>query len=187
MVEITWPRCLHYLYMVKTLKDFLLQNQEIWHLETWYIASMTQGPTKFVQMMILSWQLTFLRKGQIDIPTCMHFPFADSRREVVSYLQKNLHWVLVNRLLGLSLPKKKCGLVNWSSRHDYSCWPCPYGENPLKIFSRTKKQGILKLGIKHWQLKVYQICSNDDPKWTFDLSTKRSVGLSSAFIWEKYW
>ena len=28
------------------------------------------------------------------------------RREVVSYLRKNVHWVLVNRLVGLSLPRK---------------------------------------------------------------------------------
>ena len=33
-------------------------------------------------------------------------PSADSRREVVSYLRKNVHWVLVNRLIGLSLPRK---------------------------------------------------------------------------------
>ena len=34
------------------------------------------------------------------------FPSADSRREVVSYLRKNVHRVLVNRLIGLSLPRK---------------------------------------------------------------------------------
>ena len=33
-------------------------------------------------------------------------PSADSRMEVVSYLRKNVHWVLVNRLIGLSLPRK---------------------------------------------------------------------------------
>ena len=33
-------------------------------------------------------------------------PSADSRREVVSYLRKNVHWVLVNRLIDLSLPRK---------------------------------------------------------------------------------
>ena len=33
-------------------------------------------------------------------------PSADSRREVVSYLRKNVRWVLVNRLIGLSLPRK---------------------------------------------------------------------------------
>ena len=33
-------------------------------------------------------------------------PSADSRREVVSYLRKNVHWVLVNSLIGLSLPRK---------------------------------------------------------------------------------
>ena len=34
------------------------------------------------------------------------FNFADSRREVVSYLWKIVHWVLVDRLEGLSLPRK---------------------------------------------------------------------------------
>ena len=33
-------------------------------------------------------------------------PSADSRREVVSYLRKKVHRVLVNRLIGLSLPRK---------------------------------------------------------------------------------
>ena len=36
-------------------------------------------------------------------------PSVDSRREVVSYLRKNVHWVLVHRLVGLSLPREKCG------------------------------------------------------------------------------
>ena len=33
-------------------------------------------------------------------------PSGDSRREVVSYLWKNVHWVLVNHLIGLSLVRK---------------------------------------------------------------------------------
>ena len=36
--------------------------------------------------------------------TC--FPLADSRRAVVSYWQKCVHEVLVNRIGGLSLPRK---------------------------------------------------------------------------------
>ena len=35
------------------------------------------------------------------------FPSADSRRAVVSYWQKYVQEVLVNRLGGLSLPRKK--------------------------------------------------------------------------------
>ena len=35
--------------------------------------------------------------------------------------------------------------------------------------------------------EVYQVCSNDDPMLTFDLSTKRSVLHFYALIWEKYW
>ena len=33
-------------------------------------------------------------------------PSADSRREVVRYLRKDVHWVLVNRLIGLNMPRK---------------------------------------------------------------------------------
>ena len=44
-------------------------------------------------------------------------PSADSRRAVVSYWQKCVHEVLVNRLDGLSLPRKS---VNRPSRHDLS-------------------------------------------------------------------
>ena len=36
------------------------------------------------------------------------------------------------------------------------------------IFSRTKKILGLNLGIEHWSLKVYQVCSNDDRRLTFD-------------------
>ena len=44
----------------------------------------------------------------------LSLPSADSRREVVSYLRKNVHWVLVNRLVGLSLPRK--GVVRLTDR-----------------------------------------------------------------------
>ena len=40
------------------------------------------------------------------LATCFCFSFRFSRRAVVSYLRKYVHEVLVNRLGGLSLPKK---------------------------------------------------------------------------------
>ena len=39
-------------------------------------------------------------------------PSDDSRWEVVSYLRKNVHWVLVNHLIGLSLPRKSVVRLN---------------------------------------------------------------------------
>ena len=40
-----------------------------------------------------------------------------------------------------------------------------YGK-PLKIFfSRTKRPMTLKLGMQHWVLEYYQVCSNDGPGW----------------------
>ena len=75
---ISWLPCL---YMVKTLKSLLLQNQENFKAESryMYIASETRGysiwdsrSTKFVQMMILGWPLTFLWLCQICIPILLY-------------------------------------------------------------------------------------------------------------------
>ena len=39
----------------------------------------------------------------------------------------------------------------------------------LKIFfSRMEKASWLNLGIRHLAFRVYQVCSNDDPRLTFD-------------------
>ena len=47
-----------------------------------------------------------------------------------------------------------------------------YGKNLKKIFSETKKQMPLKLGMQHRVLEYYQICSNDDP------------GLTLTYLWQ---
>ena len=46
--------------------------------------------------------------GRLDAPVRIHpgFKHVHSRRAVVSYWRKNGHWVLVNCLVGLSLPRK---------------------------------------------------------------------------------
>ena len=43
----------------------------------------------------------------------------------------------------------------------------------------------LKLGMQHWVLKYYQVCSNDDPSLTLTYFTARSNLVSYAFVWEK--
>ena len=43
----------------------------------------------------------------------------------------------------------------------------------------------LNLGIQHWVLKYYQICSNDDPRLTLTYFTARSNLVPYAFVWEK--
>ena len=45
--------------MLKTLINFLLQNQESFETLAWYIALGTQGLLKFVQMMVIGWPPTF--------------------------------------------------------------------------------------------------------------------------------
>ena len=61
-----------------------------------------------------------------------------------------------------------------------------YGKNLKKIFfSRTKWPMTLKLGMQHWVLKCYQVCSNDDPGLTLTYFTARSNLVHYAFVWEK--
>ena len=48
-------------------------------------------PTKFVQMMIPSWRLTFLRKGQIDIP--LHFIWEKYWK--VNFLRTTEDWCII--------------------------------------------------------------------------------------------
>ena len=50
----------------KTLKN-LLQNQESSEAESWYISIGNARSTKFVEMKILGWHLTFLRHGQSSV------------------------------------------------------------------------------------------------------------------------
>ena len=62
--KLRWPFCP---YMVKTLKN-LLKNQESFKAEYYIYSIRDSRATKFVQMMIIVWLLTFLRQGQICIP-----------------------------------------------------------------------------------------------------------------------
>ena len=43
----------------------------------------------------------------------------------------------------------------------------------------------LKLGVHHWVLKYYQVCSNDDTGLTLTYFTARSNLVHYAFVWEK--
>ena len=43
----------------------------------------------------------------------------------------------------------------------------------------------LKLGMKHWVLEYYQICSNEDPGLTMTYFKARSNLVPYAFVWEK--
>ena len=43
----------------------------------------------------------------------------------------------------------------------------------------------LKVGMQHWVLKYYQICSNDDPGLTLTYSAFLLFLVPYAFVWEK--
>ena len=61
-----------------------------------------------------------------------------------------------------------------------------YNKKPKKIvFSGTKRPMTFKLGMQHWVLEYYQVCSNDDPRVTLIYFTSRSNLVPYAFVWEK--
>ena len=61
-----------------------------------------------------------------------------------------------------------------------------YGKNLKKSSSLEPKRPMtLKLGIQHWVLEYYQICSNDDLELTWTYFTTRSNLIPYAFVWEK--
>ena len=43
----------------------------------------------------------------------------------------------------------------------------------------------LKLGMQHWVLEYYQVCSNDDPGLSLTYFTARSNLDPYTFVWEK--
>ena len=53
-----------------------------------------------------------------------------------------------------------------------------YGKNPSKIFSGTERRMTLKLGMQHWWLGPYQVCSNDDPCLILTFLTARSNSIT---------
>ena len=57
----------------------------------------------------------------------------------------------------------------------------------MPIFSGTKRPMTLKLGMQHWVLEYYQVCSNDYPELTLTLTyfTARSNLVLYVFVWEK--
>ena len=38
-------------------------------------------------------------------------------------------------------------------------------KKPLKIFFRTRRPMILKLGMKHLRMELYKVCINHDRSW----------------------
>ena len=60
------------------------------------------------------------------------------------------------------------------------------GKKHLKIFSfRIDRLMLLALSIQHQTLGYYHVCSNDDPRLTFDLFTQMStLVVPYAFVWE---
>ena len=70
MVVVHWPRWLPCLYMVKTFKNLLRQNQiSPWGL-TFAQILRDRKSTKIAKMMVLRWRVTFLGQGQILCGPC---------------------------------------------------------------------------------------------------------------------
>ena len=48
-------------------------------------------------------------------------------------------------------------------------------KNLKKIFSRTRRPMILKLGMKHQAMELYKVCLNHDPEMTLTFFTARTT------------
>ena len=64
-VQVTWPRWPPCPYMLKTLKNLLLQNQKSYDLETCHVALGTQALQNLYKLMNLDWPWPILQQGQI--------------------------------------------------------------------------------------------------------------------------
>ena len=51
-------------------------------------------------------------------------------------------------------------------------------KNTKNLLLQNRETFRLSLGIGHWGLKVYQVCSNGDPKLTFDLLRQGRIFVS---------
>ena len=87
-----WPPCP---YMVKTFKNFLLQNQESFGAESVYSIEDSRS-TKFVQMITLGCPLIFLRQGQICVP--IHLYGENVEKSFSQNVLKALGWNLQCRI-----------------------------------------------------------------------------------------
>ena len=64
--------------------------------------------------------------------------------------------------------------------------PCPYMVKTLKnLLLWNQRPMTLKLGMQHWVLEYYQVCSNDDPELTLTYFMAKSNLVPYAFVWEK--
>ena len=59
-----------------------------------------------------------------------------------------------------------------------------YGKNPFKSFSRIKGPMALGLGMQHWRLRPYQVCSTDGTGMTLTYFMARSLWFHSL-LYEK--
>ena len=60
-----------------------------------------------------------------------------------------------------------------------------HGKNLKNLLLRNQKAYDLELGMYHWVLEYYQICSNDDTGLTLTYLTARSNLVPYAFVWGK--
>ena len=72
-------------------------------------------------------------------------------------------------------------------RVTWSRWlPGPYMvKNSIISFFRTKRTMTLKLGIQHWVLNIYHICSNDDTEFTLTIFMTWSNLFLNTSAWVK--
>ena len=77
--------------------------------------------------------------------------------------------------------------------------PCPYTVKTLKnLLLWNQKPMTLKVGMQHWVLEYYQVCSNDDPGWPWSIFRGQPRAFRQGEVlrhfqdvrekfWSKFW
>ena len=141
------------------------KNQLTYYCRIWHLICVPAGPGSLVGcMLVRRWRVQdsgpapfFCWDWLWNLFYGHSLHSSGSRRAVVSYRRNNGHWVLVNRLIGVSQPMKCVVRLTDSSRHDHSCWSWMLSNNTTSASVSKTRPDLSKL-TKHINI------ANDESK-----------------------
>ena len=184
IVAVHWPRWPPCQYMIKTFKNFLLQNQECLGAESLHKLLGTRGLPNLLKE-VVRWHLTFLQQGQVCFPMHLYGPHTFEWENCWKFHRtsplKPLSQICSDFILSLlRLGERKIAnlvVVHWPR------WP-PYMVKPFKNLL-LQNRGCLgaesmhkSLGTRDLPKLLKRLCT-----LTFDLFMARSSLLPYAFVW----
>ena len=161
IVAVRWPRWPPCPYMVKTFKNFLLQNQECLGAESLHKSSGTRGLPKLLKELwyIDIWPF-YGRVKFASLCICMS-PIHLNRKivENFKFLLLCSHWAKfaqISYCVFLSQGNER--LLKWSRSVDQDGHHAHIWKDPLKISFRTEDALGLNLCTNHQGQEIYQNC-----------------------------